>query len=319
MAIKSSGSLRLRYDIAAVLNGSFTSSLSLNFLGNYIGDEDDTRMSEFYGYNNYPNNSYFQTRRGAVTNSQGFNSAQGYPRIAFSGWFQVGSISKKSQVFFSMGRDGTSSRMIRAFYSGNLNRIAIHIYDVGGTLRQRREYPLHNSPNVQITGINSSGTGWERDQRGNADGNGFVHLSFLWDFTDLSYTGLKCLWNGQELTYSVNNNSAPAGSNSGSNWYTRFNRMYVGHSINGSLGATNNFEGGIDNVWIYGGSDSMAILQTTMVELYNRGNEYNVTINGVTPLATQGFEGNLTNQATMPASKGQWAYAGTTYALSLYA
>ena len=320
MAIKSSGSLRLRYDIAADI---YTTSgqVSLNQMGNLIGDVDDTRMSEFYGYQNYTNTRFFQTRRGAIVNAAGQTYASNHSRIAFSGWFQVGSPSKKTQIFFSSGRaDVTTQYMLRAFYSGSLNRLVIQIYDTGGTRRMRREYPLHNSPNVQITGVTSSGTGWERDQRGNTDSRGYVHLSFIWDMSTTSYTGLKCLWNGQELTYSVNNQSTTTTYTSNVGWKARLWKFYVGHSINNSsYGATNNFEGSIDNIWMYGGEASVAILQTTMVELYNRGNEYNYNTNGLYPYATQGFEGNLTNQATMPASKGQWAYAGTTYALSLYA
>ena len=318
MAIKSSGSLRLRYDIAADI---YTTSgqVSLNQMGNLIGDVDDTRMSEFYGYQNYTNTRFFQTRRGAIVNAAGQTYASNHSRIAFSGWFQVGSPSKKTQIFFSSGRaDVTTQYMLRAFYSGSLNRLVIQIYDTGGTRRMRREYPLHNSPNVQITGVTSSGTGWERDQRGNTDGNGFVHLSFIWDFTTTSYTGLKCLWNGQELTYSVNNESTTAAVIADL-YDARLWKFYVGHSINNSsYGATNNFEGGIDNIWLYGGNASMATLQTTMVELYNRGNEYNYNINGLYPYAGQGFEYNLTNQAHMSSGKGYWAYVGTTYSISPY-
>ena len=320
MAIKSSGSLRLRYDIATTFQSYYTSSLSLNFFGNLIGDDGDTRMSEFYGYSNYPNNSYFQTRRGAIVNSVGNGGTPNIDRVAFAGWFQVGSPSKKTQVFFSQGnRDTKTTWMMRAFYSGSLNRMVIQIYDRYGTRRTRREYPLHNSPNVEITGITSSGTGWERDQRGNTDGNGFVHLSFIWDFTTTSYTGLKCLWNGQELTYSVNNQSTTTTYTSNVGWKARLWKFYVGHSINNSsYGATNNFEGSIDNIWMYGGEASVAILQTTMVELYNRGNEYNYNINGLYPYAGQGFEYNLTNQAHMSSGKGYWAYVGTTYSISPY-
>jgi len=319
MAIKSSGSLRLRYDIAADI---YTTSgqVSLNAMGNLIGDEDDTRMSEFYGYQNYYNYRYFQTRRGAIVNAAGQTYASNHSRIAFSGWFRVGSTSKKTQVLFSSGRaDVTTQYMLRAFYSGNLNRMVIQIYDTGGTRRMRREYPLHNSPNVEITGVTSSGTGWERDQLGNTDSNGYVHLSFIWDMSTTSYTGLKCLWNGQELTYSVNNQSTSTTYTNQSGWKARLWKFYVGHSINNSsYGATNNFEGGIDNIWMYGGEASMADVQTTMVELYNRGNEYNYNINGLYPYAGQGFEGNLTNQAYMTSGKGYWAYVGTTYSISVY-
>ena len=320
MAIKSSGSLRLRYDIATTFQSYYTSSLSLKFFGNLIGDEDDTRMSEFYGYNNYPNNSYFQTRRGAIVNAAGQTYATPHSRIAFAGWFSVGSTSKKTQILFSSARYDVQTRsMLRAFYSGSLNRLIIQIYDTGGTRRMRREYPLHNTPNVEITGIRSSGTGWERDQRGNTDGNGFTHLAFIWDMSTTSYTGLKVLWNGQELTYSVNNQSTTTTYTDQPGWKNRLYKFYPCHSINNSsYGATNNYEGGVDNIWLYGGEASMAIVQTTMVELYNRGNEYNVTINGLYPYATQGFEGNLTNQANMASGKQYWAYVGTTYSLALY-
>lgn len=319
MAIKSSGSLRLRYDIASQI---YTTSgqVSLNAMGNLIGDEGDTRMSEFYGYNNYYNYRFFQTRRGAIVNTAGQTYASNHSRIAFSGWFQVGSPSKKTQIFFSSGRaDVTTQYMLRAFYSSSLNRLVIQIYDTGGTRRMRREYPLHNSPNVEITGVTSSGTGWERDQRGNTDSNGFTHLSFIWDMSTTSYTGLKCLWNGQELTYSVNNQSTSTTYTNQSGWKARLWKFYPCHSINNSsYGATNNYEGSVDNIWLYGGEASMADVQTTMVELYNRGNEYNITINGLYPYATQGFEGNLTTQATMASGKGYWAYVGTTYSISVY-
>jgi len=53
MAIKSSGTLSLRYDIAAEINGQ-TSNISLRNLSSAVGFSSPDAMSEFYGYSAGP-------------------------------------------------------------------------------------------------------------------------------------------------------------------------------------------------------------------------------------------------------------------------
>jgi len=319
MAIKSSGTLSLRYDIATEVGNSASNNIRLRTMSNNAGFGSPDAMSEFYGYSTSVNNFYFQTRRGTVGPSERLDSPNS-DRIAASGWFRVGSATKKAQLFFSAGiADRSAGTMIRAFYSANLNRIAIHIYDRNGTLRMRRECPLHDNPNRAITGITSSSTGWERDQRGNTDSDGFVHLSFIWDFRTTSYTGLEVLWNGQPLTFSVNNNSTSNSVIEALGWDYRLTNFYFGHGINNvGFGATNNFEGDMDNLWLYSGAATNAELITTIQELYNKGNTYSEEVNGLEPFASQGFEQNLTNQARMDPTKGQWVYYGDTFSIAPY-
>ena len=314
MPVPSSGQLSLRNDIALEVGGSSTANISLRNLSSAVGFSTPDAMSEFYGYSR--NRSYFETRRGHVENSyqQGSGNNLYYTMM---GWFRVNSTYRKSQNLFSMGRrQGSRQWQIRAYYFGRLNRIQVALWDSGGVRRMRREYPLHNSPNVQITGVTSSGTGWMRNQRGNTDADGFVHLAATFDTSTTSYTGLRFYWNGQELTYSVNNNS----SSTYQGYQPRHWVIQGGQTVDNAIGSTNNFEGSIDNLLF---DVRAAYSQAHINDIYQKGNVYtgnNHTFGGV-PFAihaAQGFENGLTDQSYLYPGYGNWQYQGSSYSIQYY-
>jgi hypothetical protein len=315
MAIKTSGQLSMRYDILPELGGSYV-NLSLRNLSSRAGFSTPDAMSEFYGFSfGY----YFNTRRGVVRNRpSGYSTTT---RASYGAWFRVDSVSKKNQYFFGTG-NARDSRvyLFKAFYYAALNRISVEVYDNRGARRIRREYPLHNSPNVQITGVTNSSTGWERDQRGNTDSNGFVHICVTLDIASRSYTGIRLYWNGQELTYSVNKNSSAVSTAVAGN-----HDCYIGLAPDQSVGSGNNFEGGIDN-FFWAGQNTLNIgeIQT----IYNQGNTYPAR-EPVPPFylrdfnyicyGAQGFERNLTNQGFVFSPFGDsWEFAGSAYSIQSY-
>jgi hypothetical protein len=317
MPIKSSGQLSLRNDIRPEF-GASTSNISLRNLSSRAGFSTPDAMSEFYGFSfGY----YFNTRRGVVRNT-GTNSND-TQRLTYSGWFRVDSISKKDQIFFGGGRDtGTRNRVCKVWYYARFNRLVVEIFDTRSTRRMRRQYPLHNSPNVQITGVTNSSVGWERDQRGNTDSNGFVHICVTLDISSRSYTGIKLYWNGQELTYSVNNQSSSITP------YVTNRRFCIGLDPGTPVGSASNFEGGIDNViWL-----GQSTLNSVDVRgLYDAGNSFQVPsppppylYNGAGGTSAfvyggQGFENGINNNSGwLLGVFGQWEFAGSAYSIQSY-
>ena len=322
MAIKSSGQLSLRYDVAREISPGLSSNISIAKQAQLAGLTDPDRMSDFYGYSAIPNLRFWNTRRGSISNSNGGNTAISSDRIAVSGWFSPRNIRKKNLMFWSTGQNKSTKWMLRGWYYASLNRMVIHVYDKNGVRRMRREYPLHDNPNRDITGIINFRTGWCRSQRGNSDPNFFVHLGFIVDLESQSYTGLKTYWNGQELPYSVNNQSTSINiSDPGQSWKTRLWDLHIGHSINNqSYGASNNMEGGMDNIWLYSGSATASELTTAIQGIYAKGNDYQYSVAplGLTPFASQGFEGSLTFQGYLDSGKGIWQINGSTYNYQYY-
>ena len=293
MAIKSSGSLRLRYDIAAEVNGA-SSNISLGDLSNVVGFANPDAMSEFYGYSSTPpnlsawlgRNTYF---RNVLQQPQGTF----YGGITMMGWFRPNYPYKKNQILFGAGGSNRTPRNeIRAHYIASLNRIQVAVYDQFGVRRIRREYPLHNSPNVAITGVSNSSTGWERDQVGYVDTvTGLAHLAVTWEGPNFggSYTGLKLFWRGVELTYSVNNNTS-------STIATAYGNYIAVRNVAGGGASFSTFDGYTDNVGFF----KRVLTPFEVSSVFNKGNinvESAVVSSGmdIAELAYyQGFEGSLT-------------------------
>lgn len=292
MAVKTSGQLSLRYDIAAEVNGS-TSNIRLRTLSSQAGFGTPDRMSEFYGYSAI-NNAWYMNSRAVWLANTGLNTPN-VPTLALGstmmGWFRVQSTTKKNQMFFATGSTtGNSRGTIRVVYQSNLNRIQIALWDRNNVRRMRREYPLHDNPNRNITGITNSGSGWRRDQQGNSVyGDGFVHIAATWNGGN-QYTDLELYWNGLPLTYSVNNNST--GINMGGD--VEFRRIsFLNSTWQGSNVSV--FEGDSDNAGFFD-----YLIDAGEIEAYvNSGNQFppDYSWPGPGPYYAQGFEtGQLSSQ-----------------------
>ena len=295
MAVKSSGQLSLRYDIAAEVNGA-SSNISLGALSNTAGFTGQDAMSEFYGYSSAPpNNSYWLGRDTYFRNTLQQPSGNFSGGITLMAWLKPNNTSKKNTRLFAAGGSNKFSRNeIRVHYISSLNRISVEVYDNSGIRRIRRQYPLHNSPNVAITGVSNSSVGWRRSQPGNVDSTtGLAHITATWEGASFggSYTGLKLYWRGQELTYSVNNNSTSTLTTAYGNYIAV--RNFVG---SGSSSAT--LDGYTDNFGVY----KRALTPSEVLNVFNAGNinvqsAANSAGIAVADLAHyQGFEGNLTNE-----------------------
>jgi hypothetical protein len=322
MAIKSSGQLSLRNDIAAEING-ITSNIRLGFMSVAAGFSRPDAMSEFYGYSaTPPNDFYFSTRRGQVRNV--VKNTNNTTSSTYMGWFRVNSTTKKNQVFFSCGQRATKLRralMVRAIYISSLNRISVEWYDNYGIRRMRRQYPLHSGGNQSITGVTNSGTGWIRTQRGNTDPDGFVHICVTVDISSRSYTGIQLYWNGNPLLYSVNNESSSVSTTNGiSNQL-----LCIANEYGASIGSTSNFEGGIDNFLWYGSTQlNISEVQT----IYNAGNEFPPGVshpapsfldaNGYFVYGVQGFEADINNDYGWNLIGDGWETLGSTYSFAKY-
>ena len=295
MAIKSSGSLRLRYDIAVEVNGA-SSNISLGDLSNVAGFTGQDAMSEFYGYSSAPPNTF-----GWLGRDTYFRNALQQPSGNFSAgitlmaWVKPNYPTKKNQRLFGAGGSNRTARNeIRVHYISSLNRISVEVYDNVGVRRIRRQYPLHNSPNVAITGVSNSSTGWERDQPGNVDPTtGLAHITATWEGASFggSYTGLKLYWRGQELTYSVNNNTS-------STIATAYGNYIAVRNNAGSGASSATFDGYTDNFGVL----LRALTPAEVTTVFSKGNinvENAVQSSGIdiAELAYyQGFEQNLTNE-----------------------
>ena len=248
MAIKSSGQLSLRYDVAAEING-ITSNIRLGFMSVAAGFDRPDAMSEFYGYSASVNNYYRDGKATwyANTVASPVGMVPANSEQSLNGWFRPFSSSKRNLNLFSTGANnrGVPRAAFKVHYIANLNRMSLAVYDYSGIRRLRREYPLHDNPNRAICGISDFRVGWMRDQVGNIPPNGkdMCMITATWDGNQ-SYTGLKLYWNGQELTYSVNNNSTSTYLWSDHSYLAHGNTHYDG--VNASI-----FQGRFDSFGIF--------------------------------------------------------------------
>ena len=287
MAVKASGQLSLRYDIAAEVNGS-TSNIGLRTLSSAAGFRTPDAMSEFYGYSSAPPNlEYWLGRdtffRNDVRNNGGPSVLGG---LTMMGWFRPNNTTSKNQNLFAISGDNRLQRSaILCSYLSGLNRIQVVIWDSSGVRRIRRQYPLHDNPNSVITGVTNSRSGWRRDQVGQVDVTGMVHITAVWDGGPNS-GDLHLYWNGQELTYSVNNQSTSVLTTVVDSYISMRHSTWQG--INTSV-----FDGMSDNHAFFSLPLAAADIQT----IYNSGNRFvDDSILGIQPFYSQGFEGSLTQQ-----------------------
>ena len=297
MAVKSSGQLSLRSDILAEVGGFSYVNLSLRNLSNAAGFSTPDAMSEFYGYSR---NRYYISATGSGYLRTNFVSPP-YPggdRSAFSMglWFRNIAPGKRNQNLIAVG-DGMYSTTTGTFtgrrdyilmrYLASLNRIIVEVYN-NGTRRLKRDYPLHDYPNLAYTGVANSGTGWTAGQRGIHDGNGFTHISCTVDLYSTTATNsIKVYWMGDELTYSVSN------VNSGVYPVSPINGPYasVGEDLHQRPPSGGSWYGDIDNAWIYPGNLGPGVHDA----ITNLGNVSMMSYfqnNALTPFAVWAFENN---------------------------
>ena len=285
MALQSSGQISIN-DIKTELGNS---SGSLNTLSVAAGKAAPHAMSEFYGYSASIANDYYWEGDGVNDTLRQTGTALGYNTntdLSWSGWYRIDETSSQVQQFGSISTSSPSgANQVFLQYHGSLKRIFIR-WRHSNSFHQR-QYPLHD--NQSITGVNSNG--WYSTNRGNTNGDGFVHLVFTYDASDRNAsTGLNVYWNAQKLTSSVNNHSI----SSPSHWDAGSHA--VGDLVSSSPYNANVFKGGIDEVCIY----TKVLTQSEITSLYNSGTPTSAENVGVTSslVAEYRFENNDDNSVS---------------------
>lgn len=318
MAVKSSGQLSLRYDILAEVGGASYVNLSLRNMSSRVGFSTPDAMSEFYGYSSNTwaiaatGNGYLRTQEVSPPDPGGDRYSW-----TLGLWFNNTAPSKRNQNLIAVG-DGIyyrpSGRFIGAQdwilvrYLASLNRIIVEVYN-GGVRRLKRDYPLHDYPNVSITGVSNSSTGW-RYNTGNRHSSGFTHLVVTVSLTTTTATNaIKTYWNGQELTYSVSN------VNSGVFPVSNINGPYasVGESLHQAVPSAGSWYGEIDNAFIM----PVGLSSGTISTLYSNGQvspESYFRNNSLSFFAVWDFENDTFNSdySMLPAPGYRLARGGTT-------
>lgn len=292
MAIKLSGQLSLRYDIAAEISNA-TNDISLGKESDLAGFSSPDAMSDFYGYSASTNDYYREGKGTWYANTTGSPVGQ-VPSgptgscTSFNGWFRPNPGKKRNLNLFSCGltNKGLPRGAFKVHYIANLNRMSLAVYDLNGIRRLRREYPLHDNPNRAITGVTDYRVGWMRDQVGNIPANGkdMCMITATYDGTQ-SYTGLKLYWNGQELTNSVNNNSSSTALWSWHSYIAHGNTHYDGQN-------TSVFQGRFDSFGIF-------LEELTAAEVLAIAADGNKMIDASIPAGHwhgQGYENDTTTQ-----------------------
>jgi hypothetical protein len=294
MAIKSSGQLSLRYDIAAEISNA-TNDISLRKEADIAGFASPDSMSEFYGFSLLANDFYTDGKAGWLGNNRGAKEPIDITLgCTMSGWFDINSAAKRNTWLFSCGSTNRNPPRgaVTCQYNASLNRIIVAVWDRFGQRRIRREYPLHDANNRNITGVSNSTTGWYRSQKGNKhpDGLDMCNIAVTWDGSN-NYTSLKLFWNGDELPASVNNTSTSTQINILVGFIAFRNAHYLG-----------------DNKSVFQGlADSFAFF-TTAIESNELGNIIDNGNKMITDSDTaflrysQGFEGDTTTQVYDPNS-----------------
>jgi len=299
MAIKSSGQLSLRDDIRPEF-GAATTNVSLRNLSASAGFTTPDAMSEFYGYSSSEPSLVYWRGDGVndTLRSQGFSvGLTSSYTLTWSGWYRIDSNGSGIEQLGSISTSSpTGDNQFFLQYDGRFNRIYWR-YRYNRTFAQR-QYPLHDSPNRDITGITNSSPGWSSGQRGNTNSDGFVHLTFTWDYRDTTSNALQVYWNAQRLTYSVNNRN---GVRNG--WV--IGSMAIGDLVSTPGNNANVFQGGIDHVALW----RKVLNQAEITAVYNGGQPANIASLGVTDqfLAEYRLEGDPSN--TNPGGIGpsnQW-------------
>ena len=277
MAIKSSGQLSLRDDIRPEF-GAATTNVSLRNLSASAGFTTPDAMSEFYGYSNVVNTHAVRADGNGFIGSQ-FTQYPSNPQNFFQGglWFRNNAPTARGQDLISAGDSWAFYRTgnrnyIRISYNARFNRINVQVFS-NGTRVSQRQYPLHD--NSGITGITSSSAGWYSGQRGNTDADGFTYIGWkvLLNNGGTATNNIELWWNGQPLTFAVNNQNASG---------TRISSIQMRHIVIGdNISATTfptatSFYGDFDDVfWHHSNSPNATVSRvwttTDHAGIYNAG------------------------------------------------
>jgi surface protein len=118
--------------------------------------------------------------------------------MTFIVWIRPDWNGRPSQVFFNLGREA-SDLNIRAWYFGNLNRLIFQMTGNSYGSRKESSFALHTTGNNAITGVNSATLGWNKNNLGNSNCDGFIFLAFTYKAPGSVGSDLKSYWNAQEL------------------------------------------------------------------------------------------------------------------------
>ena len=234
-----------------------TTANSLIDMGIIAGFNAPYLMSSFLGYSHSSWANDFALDYDGVNDYVRGNVVSPHPAQTFtiSMWVRIDASTKHNYAFYSyIGQelDLTSGRFLVS-YTANLNRLIVQFRRGDGQLYQR-QYPLHD--NSGATGITNSTTGWSASQRGNTDSAGFTHLCFALDQTNGSATsGIKTYWNGNEITFSVNNRD---------DFTTSLNAGFlaIGDVPNVAAPSVTIMEGVLDEIYLYDAQLSAADVNT---------------------------------------------------------
>lgn len=196
MPLQSSGAISIS-DIKAELGSS---SNSLRTLSAAAGFSTPDAMSEFYGFSNAPSgepNEYYwdfdENVNGALYTSEA-PSESAAESMSFSMWVRPSWTAEDlNVVLFDFVQD--SANRLFLIYDYGLNRL----------IWRYRSNSRNFDRQWNLTGGNSTATGlgtnWSAINRGNRNGNNFVHLAGSYDASQSNASNaFKIYWNGVEMT-----------------------------------------------------------------------------------------------------------------------
>lgn len=205
MALQSSGQISLS-DIANE-QGVGLSNVSLRSMSNTAGFSIPDAISEFYGYSAA---KYYWD----LSNDIKWDTATDKPLQSTTEDFSASlwirpqwATTDLNLIVFDLTPSGTTSTANRFFlqYDYGLNRFIARYRS--GSSNFDRQWALHDNNTATGTGT-SSGNKWASSNRGNVNGDDFVHLFLNYDASQsTAAAAFKLYWNGTELTSTAASNN----------------------------------------------------------------------------------------------------------------
>lgn len=205
MALQSSGQISLS-DIANE-QGVGLSNVSLRSMSNTAGFSTPDAISEFYGYSAA---KYYWD----LSNDIKWDTATDKPLQSTTEDFSISlwirpqwATTDLNLIVFDLTPSGTTSTANRFFlqYDYGLNRFIARYRSSSSNFD--RQWALHDNNAATGTGT-SSGNKWASSNRGNVNGDNFVHLFLNYDASQsTAAAAFKLYWNGTELTSTAASNN----------------------------------------------------------------------------------------------------------------
>ena len=212
--------------------------------------------------------------------------------FSYSGWFRIDETFNDTQFLGTFSKATPNGNdIIMVMYQKTSARLMLRFRKGGGGNFHQRFWSLSSTNNTSISGVNSNG--WYSSNRGNVNGDGFVHLAFTRDNSNTASSGMNCYWNGQKFPEHIQFNSRALAN-------FDIQSMAIGDSISASPNNALVFKGGIDAVSVY----NKELTQAEVTSLYNSGTPMTCADAGVTTslLAEYRLENNTTNSSgTFPS------------------